>query len=380
MYDSLHDKQINPLFEKLILELLKVQPENFIDFSINWLKQNGQSFTHSHQNSHHNEKNHDHNHAHHKKQHAGVHSDSEDEDDEVNDFDQQEFQMKLLSKQTYVPKVIPKDQDQKERIEKRLMQAFMFSSLDEREREIVVNAMQEVKFAQGDWIIKQGEDGEVLYVIDQGELDCFKRFTKDGENKYLKTYQPGEAFGELALLYNAPRAASIQAKTQSILFSLDRECFNNIVKDSAIKKRERFEQTLKNVELLDSMDPYERIHLCDGMKDIKIQKRRICYQRKRGTNFYMIEEGELIATKKDQNGDQKTVYEYKEGDYFGELALVKNIPRQANVIAVTDVNLVYLDFDTFKRLMGPIENILKRNEEKYAKYNQENLDNLDNQI
>ena len=85
----------------------------------------------------------------------------------------------------------------------------------------------------------------------------------------MKTYKPGEAFGELALLYNAPRAASIQSKTESVLFSLDRECFNHIVKDSATKKRERFEETLKHVELLDSMDPYERIHLADGIKDVK---------------------------------------------------------------------------------------------------------------
>lgn len=98
-----------------------------------------------------------------------------------------------------------------------------------------------------------------MYVVDSGELDCFKKFSKDAQDTYLKTYKPGEAFGELALLYNAPRAASIQAKTPAVLFSLDRECFNHIVKDSASKKRERFESTLKKVELLDSMDPYERI-------------------------------------------------------------------------------------------------------------------------
>lgn len=87
----------------------------------------------------------------------------------------------------------------------------------------------------------------------------------------MKTYKPGEAFGELALLYNAPRAASIKAKSDSILFSLDRECFNHIVKDSASKKRERFEETLKKVELLSEMDPYERIHLADGIKDKKVK-------------------------------------------------------------------------------------------------------------
>jgi len=106
-----------------------------------------------------------------------------------------------------------------------------------------------------------------LYLVDSGELDCYRKFEKDGEDKYLKTYHPGEAFGELALLYNAPRAATIKSKGTSIAFALDRECFNHIVKDSSIKRRERYEETLKKVDLLSHMDPYERTHLCDGLKE-----------------------------------------------------------------------------------------------------------------
>lgn len=119
---------------------------------------------------------------------------------------------------------------------------------------------------QGDFIIKQGEDGDNLYVVDSGELDCFRKFTKDGEDKYLKTYVPGESFGELALLYNAPRAATIKAKSAAVLFSLDRDCFNNIVKDSAVKKREKYETFLSKVEILDQIDAYERAQICDALK------------------------------------------------------------------------------------------------------------------
>lgn len=60
----------------------------------------------------------------------------------------------------------------------------------------------------------------------------------DTEPKMIKQYNAGDLFGELALLYNAPRAASIQAKSEAILFALDRSTFNNIVKDATIKKRE----------------------------------------------------------------------------------------------------------------------------------------------
>ena len=92
--------------------------------------------------------------------------------------------------------------------------------------------MNECQFKQGDDVIKQGDDGEVLYVVDSGELDCYKVFTEGAEETFLKTYVPGDAFGELALLYNAPRAATIRAKQDAVLFSLDRETFNNIVKVS----------------------------------------------------------------------------------------------------------------------------------------------------
>ena len=83
-------------------------------------------------------------------------------------------------------------------------------------------------------------------------------FTKDGEDVYLKTYKPGESFGELALLYNAPRAASIKSNNNSVLFALDRECFNHIVKEAAVKKRQVYEDFLSKVNILQSIDNYEK--------------------------------------------------------------------------------------------------------------------------
>lgn len=100
-------------------------------------------------------------------------------------------------------------------------------------------------------------------------MDCFKKFSKDEDEKYLKTYVPGESFGELALLYNAPRAASIKAKTDSTCWALDRGTFNNIVKDAAVKKREKYDAFLKKVELLQNLDEYERSKIGDGLVTIR---------------------------------------------------------------------------------------------------------------
>ena len=121
-------------------------------------------------------------------------------------------------------------------------------------------------------MIKQGADGDNLYVVDSGQLDCFKTFKKGEDAKFLKTYQPGESFGELALLYNAPRAATIKAKTDSVLFELDRECFNHIVKEAAMKKREKYDNFLQSVEIFSTMDPYERGQIADALKPVKFVK------------------------------------------------------------------------------------------------------------
>ena len=64
-------------------------------------------------------------------------------------------------------------------------------------------------------------------------------------------------------MYNAPRAATIIANEASTCFSLDRDCFNSIVKDATVKRRERFEQFLNKIELLNELDVYEKGQLSD---------------------------------------------------------------------------------------------------------------------
>lgn len=104
-------------------------------------------------------------------------------------------------------------------------------------------------------------------MVESGELSCYKLFPQQTEPTFLKTYKPGEAFGELALLYNAPRAATIVADTTSTLWSLDRQTFNHIVKDAAMKKKEKYETFLEKVPLLQTMEDYERQKLAEAFKE-----------------------------------------------------------------------------------------------------------------
>ena len=143
----------------------------------------------------------------------------------------------------------------------------MFSALDDKEKDIVIDAMEERKVEMNEVVIQEGDQGDCMYVLNTGSLACTKVFPGTTEPKHLKDYVPGEAFGELALLYNAPRAATITATAESTLMKLDRGTFNNIVKDAAQRKREKYENFLQSVEILQQMDPYERSKLGDAVRE-----------------------------------------------------------------------------------------------------------------
>lgn len=110
--------------------------------------------------------------------------------------------------------------------------------------------MEEKTVLAGEVVIREGDpNGDSLYVVGSGTLQCTKRFKEYSSPTFLKTYNPGEAFGELALLYNAPRAATITSNQESVLYALDRNTFNHIVKGSAMRKKEKYEAFIKKVPL-----------------------------------------------------------------------------------------------------------------------------------
>lgn len=85
-----------------------------------------------------------------------------------------------------------------------------------------------------------------------------------------------------------------------------------------------------------------------------------------------MEEGKSVAVKTFDNDVTEEVFNYKEGEYFGELALMKDEPRAATVKTIQDCTFLTLERNTFKRLLGPLELILKKNSELYQKFSKKN--------
>jgi len=256
-------------------------------------------------------------------------------------------------KKVFEPPKYPKSDDQKVRLSETLKESFMFNTLEAADMEIIILAMKECNFTAGTKVIEEGESGDYLFVIEKGTLECVKAI--NGESKVVKTCSEGDVFGELALLYNCPRAANVIAKNQCVCWQLDRDTFNSIVQDAALKRRERYDKFLQSVTILGSVDAYERSQIADALVSETFSSGQfVVKQDDPGHKFYIVESGSLYALK-----DDVRVKDYKPGDYFGELALLKNQPRAASVVASSDsVRLVSMTRQSFSKMLGSLHDLL----------------------
>ena len=245
---------------------------------------------------------------------------------------------------------------------------IFFKKCDDEQKKVLFGAMFEKRVKEGDVIIRQGDDGDNFYVIEKGEYDVL---IKNGqkENK-VATLRDKGFFGELALLYNCPRNATIISTGEGTLWGLDQKTFRQIVVKATAKKRQHFEELLKGVSMLDSLTPYELMNLTDAL-DVETYRTNEIIIKEGDTAevMYFIMEGEVCVKVFDkQSQTEKEVSRLGRGKYFGELALVLQKPRVASVYACSDnVKLAVLNINAFERLLGPCVDIMKRNIDAYEK-------------
>jgi len=267
----------------------------------------------------------------------------------------------------------PKTDEQRKRLQTAVKDILIFKSLDQEQREYVLDAMFEKTVPPGEKVIELGDDGDYFYVVDSGVLDCYIKI--NGEEKKVLTYDNTGAFGELALMYNTPRAATIVSQEECVLWALDRTTFRQLVLLTTMKKREMYESFLNAIPLLQELEAYERMNLADALVTTHFPAgEAIIKQGDEAEAFFIIEKGTCVVKVTDRgdesNDSQHTneeveVNKLERGDYFGELALLFKKPRAASVYAQTDVACAVLDISAFERLLGPCVEIMSRNVANY---------------
>ncbi|XP_045216617.1 cAMP-dependent protein kinase type II regulatory subunit-like [Mercenaria mercenaria] len=263
-----------------------------------------------------------------------------------------------------------KTDEQRDRLTEAVSGILLFRALEPEQMQDVLDAMFETVVNPGDFVIRQGDDGDNFYVIDSGRYDV--TVNVNGEDKKVHTFEDKGSFGELALLYNMPRSASVMAVTRGSLWAMDRNSFRRIVLKSAFKKRKMYEELLENVPILKSLEHYERSNLADALMS-KTFKDGVCIIRQgnEADGMFFLEKGVIRVTIINPDGDEEELGKHSKGKYFGELALIENQPRSANVYAVGDVKVAFLERESFERLLGPCLDIMKRNSEFYKQYTEQ---------
>lgn len=260
------------------------------------------------------------------------------------------------------PRIVNKSEEAKERIRAVVAKCILFSGMDAREREVIVDAMEEKKFAADDIIIRQGDVGDFFYVLDTGHCDIHV----EGVGKVMDV-GPGGSFGELALMYDAPRAATVTATEPCTTWALDQVTFKKTIMDATMKKRQRHENFIKSVPILSTLNQYERLTIADALSSESFKENEVVINEgDEGDKFYIVESGEFKVTKEGVDGEVHD--RLTSGDYFGERALLTNEARAATITAVSAGICQVLDRATFKRLLGPLGDIMRKNMEVYNKY------------
>lgn len=147
----------------------------------------------------------------------------------------------------YKPKNIKKSAEQIKFIGDALDLNFVFASLEKAEKEVLTSAMEKVRVESGEDLIVQGQEGDFFYIIEKGKFSVLVN------SQYVGCLEEGRSFGELALLYNNPRAATIRALESCVVYALDRNTFRNTLANSSFSKNVMIQEALCMVPLLEGL-------------------------------------------------------------------------------------------------------------------------------
>merc|ERR1712106_480625 len=132
----------------------------------------------------------------------------------------------LKSLQDLTQKTFPsykKSEKAQELIRAAIMDNDFMKNLETSQIKEIVDCMYPMEYAKGSLIIKEGDIGSIVYVMEEGKVEVSR------EGKFLSVMSAGKLFGELAILYNCQRTATIKAATDCKLWAIERQCFQTIM-------------------------------------------------------------------------------------------------------------------------------------------------------
>jgi CRP-like cAMP-binding protein len=207
-------------------------------------------------------------------------------------------------------------------------------------------------FARGQPVVRQGERATAFYVVRQGTLQVVEENPQTGNERVLRVLGRGESFGELGLAEAAPRSATVRALEESRVFEIDKGTFDQLLRDMV--NVPQFAPTMQSVvelrelKCFSHLEPDELGELVHRGEWINFAPGDMIFEQGEvGDAFFAIRSGQV-----DVSQDGQFLRTMGPGSYFGEIALLLDVPRTAAVQARTPVRTFRLDREGFDTLVG----------------------------
>ncbi|XP_064172870.1 cGMP-dependent protein kinase 2 [Anguilla rostrata] len=249
---------------------------------------------------------------------------------------------------------VRKDSSTKKLINDAIMNNDFLKKLEPQHMREMVDCMYEKIYTEDQLVIQEGEPGNHLYVLADGLLEVIQN------GKLLGQMRTGTAFGELAILYNCKRTASVKAVYQSHIWALDRQMFQSIMMRSTQARNEEYFSFLRSVSLLKDLPEEKLSKIVDCLEvDYFDEGEYIIREGEEGNTFFIIAKGQVSVTQTTEGClEPQEIKTLGVGDYFGEKALISEDVRSANIISKeNDTQCLVVDRDNFNQMVGTYEEL-----------------------
>lgn len=228
----------------------------------------------------------------------------------------------------------------------------LLSELGQRALHSVLEALEPRVFEPGETIVEEGQSGNSMFAIVEGSVEVL-RTLKSGRRRMVAYLGEGDFFGEMSLLSDLPRLATVKAFERTAVLELTRERLERILQQhSSVEEvlrgfhRERLlGDVLRSNPLFQAFTPEQRLALG---RDFQLCSRPagalVIEQGQEVDALYLLLRGQCEVLHQHPDGKAILLRRLGEGDLFGEISLMLGLPATATVRTDTPCLLLRLDW------------------------------------
>ena len=257
----------------------------------------------------------------------------------------------------------------------------LFSDLKPHDLAALVPLMELRMLPAGDVAIKQGDEGTSFFMLVRGAVKV-SRNSNDGTHHHLATLGSGAFFGEMALLTDSPRAASVTCLHPTIVFELGQRGLEglasrnpNVGEVLGTYTRDRLlRNLLATSPFFRPLDADRRERLSRLFHSQVFREGEVVLgQGEQSDNLYVVLSGTVNVSQHEAAGEALQVAELTCGDLFGEISMIQRCPTTATVTAATKSVVLFLTRGDFDANIAKFPEVLSHVYEMAVKRERENV-------